>query len=214
MNVISCFWVNFFFSSTLPLSPRKDSHAEWSLTKDIVDHLDRILERLNPDDPIHEVLWLFEERFPTIEYKNVEDLQTEVENLRRNAVLGILNGGGIDGVLNLADRAKAPRFIGLASGYVVRDVVQARDLSSATFNRGEKFDGFVSLLSAAALDRFGLDWSSEIRKWQENDGLSSRQILALTLSWPHQKTTWEYIGSFGMMWRRLLAKSPGLGNPR
>jgi hypothetical protein len=173
------------------------SHAQWSLRKEVVDRLDGILDRLKPNDPIREVLWLFEEQFPTIEYKNAEDFQTEVEKLRRKAVRGILDEGGIDAVLNLADRAKVPRFVGLASAYVVQDVAQAKELASAAFNSGEKLDGFISLLSAAAFDRFGMEWSSAIREWQENKGLPTQHMVTLMLSWPHQKTTWEYVRSSG-----------------
>jgi hypothetical protein len=172
------------------------SDAVWSLKKDVVDRLQKIEERLRPDDPIREVLWLFEDS-PAISYANASDFLQTVEDLRKDAVATVLNQRGIGGVLDLALQAKGARYVGFAAGCVLQDPTDVRDLSIAAFDRGSKLDSFISLLSAAALDRLGKAWLSGIRAWQKSGGLTSGQAFILTVAWPHKRSTWEYIKELG-----------------
>lgn len=171
--------------------------AQWTLGKDVRRRLEGIADRLKSNDPIQEALWLFDERTPIVEFKEGKDFLAEAEELRRNAVHGIWNQGGAGAVLSLADRAKAARYVGLAFGYIVPDVTPALEISSAAFSRGEKFDDFVSLLSAAVFDRFGTSWLDAIRRWHVSGELNAQRIVALALSWPHERLVWDFVGSFG-----------------
>ena len=50
-------------------------------------------------------------------------------------------------------------------------------VAQAAFARGPRFDGFISLLSAAALDRFGEEWRRAILEWHGLETLTDEQIV-------------------------------------
>jgi hypothetical protein len=171
--------------------------AAWSLNDDVLARLEDILKRLKPTDPFQQTLWLFEESFPLIEHKDGKDFLGEAERLRKEAVADLIKARGLLAPLDLAARAKAPRFIGLAVGQVLSSNQELVNIAQAAFARGPRFDGFISLLSAAALDRFGDDWRRAILEWNGLETLTDEQIVTLTLGWSHERSTWDYIAGFG-----------------
>jgi hypothetical protein len=171
--------------------------AAWSMNEDVLTQLERILKRLEPNDPFQQTLWLFEESFPLIEHKDGKDFLAEAERLRMDAVADLIKARGLLAPLDLAARAKAPRFIGLAVGQVLATNQELVNVAQAAFTRGPKFDGFISLLSAVALDRFGDDWRRTILEWNQREKLADEQVVTLTLGWSHERGTWDYVAGFG-----------------
>jgi hypothetical protein len=171
--------------------------AAWSLNDDVLTQLEEILKRLEPNDPFQQTLWLFEESFPLIEYKDGKDFLAEAELLRRNAVADLIKARGLLASLDLAARAKAPRFIGLAVGQVLATNQELVNVAQAAFARGPQFDGFISLLSAVALDRFGDEWRRAILEWNQREKLADEQVVTLTLGWSHERSTWDFVAGFG-----------------
>jgi len=171
--------------------------ATWSLNEDVLAQLEGILKRLEPKDPFQQTLWLFEESFPLIEHKDGKDFLAEAERLRKDAVADLIKARGLLAPLDLAARARAPRFIGLAVGQVLATNQELVNVAQAAFARGPKFDGFNSLLSAAALDRFGDDWRRAILEWNRREKLADEQVVTLTLGWSHERSTWDYVSGFG-----------------
>lgn len=182
----------------------------WSLNEDVLAQLEAILATLEPTDPLQQSLWLFEESFPLIEHKEGKDFLAEVERLRKEAITNLINARGPLAPLDLAERTKAPSFIGLAVGQVVPTMPELADIAKAAFTRGAKLDGFVSLLSAAALDRFGDAWRDAIVEWNRQEKLTDDQIVTLVLGWAHERSTWGYVEGFGesavaTYWKRRTA---------
>ncbi|MDG6999338.1 MAG: hypothetical protein JRN15_09510 [Nitrososphaerota archaeon] len=171
--------------------------ANWSLHEDVLSQLEAVLARLEPTDPLQQSLWLFEESFPLIEHKEGKDFLAEAERLRKEAIADLINARGPLASLDLAEQAKAPRFIGLAVGQVIPTTAELVNIAKAAFARGAKFDSFVSLLSAAGLDRFGDAWRNAIVEWNQQEKLTDDQIVILVLGWPHERSTWRYVEEFG-----------------
>jgi hypothetical protein len=172
------------------------SEMNWSLSKNVADQLDSLRKRFEPNDPIQQSMWLFEERFPTLPRQIDEDFFKEVERLRRDAIRKLLDGG-IGAVLNLAARAKAQRFVGYASAYVVKDVAQAKELLSAALILDVDFDGFASFFSLGAIQRFEGAWRDTLSAWQRSGSLGSAQLAVLALAWPHNQSTWSFLRGLG-----------------
>jgi hypothetical protein len=173
------------------------SEMNWSLSKDVADQLDSLQKRFEPNDPIHQSLWLFEERFPTLPRQIDDDFFKEVEELRREAVRKLLDRGGIGAVMNLAAKAKAQRFVGYASAYIVKDIAQAKELLSAALIPGADFNGFASFFSLGAVQRFEDGWRSALSEWQKTDSLEPARLALLTLAWPHNQATWGFLRDLG-----------------
>ncbi len=171
--------------------------APWSLPEEFLTRLDTILNRLEPDDPIQQTLWLFEESYPLIEHLEGKDFVGEAERLRNEAIKNLVDKRGTEALFELADRAKAPRFIGLAAGQIIDDPAALMNLAQDAFKRGDKLDAFVSLLSAAAIVRFDEWWRHTIREAVEMGAVSTDQAVTLVLGWNHEKITWDFIAEFG-----------------
>ncbi len=171
--------------------------AGWSLNEDVLTQLETLLKRLEPTDPYQQSLWLFEDSFPLIEHKEGKDFLGDAERLRKEAVAELIKARGPLAPLDLAERAKAPRFIGLAVGQVVATPQELVAIAKAAFARGAKLDGFLSLLSAAVLDRFGDIWRHAIAEWNVQEKLGDEQIVTLVLGWSHERSTWDYVATFG-----------------
>lgn len=171
--------------------------AAWTLPEEFLTRLDGILSRLEPDDPIQQTLWLFEESFPLIEHLDGKDYVGEAERLRNEAIKALVDKRGTGALFELADRAKAPRFIGLAAGQIIDDPATAMNIALEAFTRGSKLDGFVSLLSVAAVVRFGDQWRRAIYAAVKAGQVSTDQAVTLVLGWNHERATWDFIAEFG-----------------
>ena len=171
--------------------------APWSLSKDVLGRLEEILKRIEPADPLQQSLWLFEESFPLIENEEGKDFLEHAQRLRKEAIERLTKARGAEGALDLAELAKAPRFIGLALGQVLPGAQDLVGAALAAFARGPRFNGFVSLLSVAAIERFDEDWRRHIREQRDLGNLTDSQVVTLVLAWPHEPKTWNFVGLFG-----------------
>jgi hypothetical protein len=171
--------------------------AAWSLGDEFLKPLEVVLERLQPTDPIQQTLWLFEESFPLIEHREGKDFLGEAERLRNEAIRDFIGKRGTDALFELAERAKAPRFIGLAVGQVIVEPEELMRIVQTALAKGEYFDGFVSLLSAVAVVRFGDQWRDGIQTAFQGGQLMSGQIVTLVVGWNHERATWDFVASFG-----------------
>jgi len=176
---------------------RAYSSTDWAMRDESIQRLETILEKLKPSDPVLEALWLFEERFPPLRNWNSSTALEEVEELRKSAVRKLADIGGADAVIQLGCRAKAPRYVGFAAGYVFDSVAEIKVLEISALHHAGLDSSFASLLSLAALNRFGAAWSDAVRLSTIEDHLSTDQIIALVLSWPHERTTWDFIDELG-----------------
>lgn len=171
--------------------------AAWTLPDEFLTRLESILNRLEPDDPIQQTLWLFEESFPLIEHREGKDFLGEAEWLRNEAIKNLIDRRGTGALFELADRAKAPRFIGLAAGQIIDDPATMMSLAQEAFSKGDQLDGFVSLLSAAAIVRFDDQWRRVIRDACDAGTVSTDEVVTLALGWKHEKSTWDFVARFG-----------------
>ena len=176
---------------------RAHSEADWALPQEAIERLHNLQEKLAPNDLVKESLWLYEEQLPKVPFKSADEYLNDVEKVRNEGVLRIWNQSGITGVLDLASRAKAPRYVGLALGQCLESAAEARRVISATFDSSTSLDSFIALLSAVSLTRFGADWENEIRTWYGSGGLTQAQVVTLTIAWPHSRGTWKYVASLG-----------------
>jgi hypothetical protein len=171
--------------------------AGWSLGDDFLKPLEQLLKQLEPNDPIQQTLWLFEESFPLIEHREGKDFLGEAERLRNEAIKDLIDKRGTEALFQLAERAKAPRFIGLAAGQIVDDSTGVMRIALEAFDRGPSLNGFVSLLSAAANVRFGDEWVNRIRATYKEEKLTPEQIVIFALGWNHERRTWDFVAEFG-----------------
>jgi hypothetical protein len=169
----------------------------WTLPDGELDRLEQILEKVSPNDPIQESLWLFEKRSPSIQFTSVEQFDAEVEEMRRTAVRRVWETLGDQGVVDLAAAVELPRFVGFSFGHVVDGPAKGLEVAVSAFARGDRLNEFVTFLSMALLGRFGVQWQEVIASSQKTHGLTAKQIASFLLAWPHNRPTWTYVESLG-----------------
>jgi hypothetical protein len=173
------------------------SGAKWSLRVSEIERLKVVLDRVSPNDPVRESLWLFRKVFPEIPYTSAERFEEEVEQLRRSAVARVWDARGVSGVIELASSAEAPGYVGFSLGHIVAGQEQAFQVLSLALSSGETLQSFVPLFSMALLQRFESQWKAAITAEHNAGRLNLKQVIDLVVAWPHHRATWTYVESFG-----------------
>jgi len=171
--------------------------ANWSLQAPQIERLEEVANKMSPNDPIRESLWLFQRRSPEIQFTSAEKFEEEVERHRRDAVANVWNARGLPGVIELASLVEAPGCVGFSLGHIVAGVEVALQVIFSAFALGDRLQSFVTLFSMVILDRFGPQWQGALTTERQAGKLSIDQLVALVLAWLHRRTTWEYVESFG-----------------
>lgn len=94
--------------------------AKWALPEEVLERLSASAEEFRPDDPIEQVIWLFDEHFPDLPsgYGDYAARSAELQDLRLDALQRIFDARAVSGVERLARSAKLPNFVGAAAAGV------------------------------------------------------------------------------------------------
>ena len=171
--------------------------AQWSLAPERIARLQSIADAIAPKDPVAGSLWLFTERFPEMEFNDADNFFEQMEARRRQAVEAVWRGRGLEGILDLAASAEAPRYAGFAFGQVVENVDRAYEVVISALQRGEKAADFASWLSAAARGRLGEEWRNRLAQGLRRGELTPTKVVKLIFVWPHSRETWDFAESTG-----------------
>lgn len=84
--------------------------AGWTLNPEYLARIDALVDRFNPDDPIVENRWLFDEWMPTVPGfdANADDPMTRVDSARNEAMERVFSKLGAEGILALASTVAMP----------------------------------------------------------------------------------------------------------
>lgn len=97
--------------------------AGWSLPADMLDELDKILQKLKPQSSVMRNAWLFED-WPERYFERggeAADNQAALDNARQSAVREILQAEGFAGIEALVEHAKSPSEVGRAVSITMGD---------------------------------------------------------------------------------------------
>ena len=99
---------------------RAYSAAKWAMPQEYVARLDGIRERFSPSDPIVRYGWLFGQRPRLADGGDVRDVSREARRQRLaeariQAVVAVLQLGGLDGLTDLAKAVEQPYQLGYAA---------------------------------------------------------------------------------------------------
>ncbi|WP_188251966.1 hypothetical protein [Pseudomonas sp. PSB1] len=192
---------------------QKYSSMDWAMSKDRVECLVPLIDQYAPDTLVENHTWLFDDWTPPVEGMDDEgaDFTQLIENARLLAMKAVYDALGIQGVLQLADRAKLPHFViysalrlelsydehlALFTGLLAR-AVQELELAAG----GVMADGIV---------RFEDRWKEDTRSALIGSGLTADRVARVIERIPENRQTWLYVETFGNEVARAYwsAKSP------
>ncbi len=179
---------------------RTFSEASWVLSEPILEQLENLLPRLEPDDPIKRHRWLFDQWLPSLpaSEKAIDMRQAQADELRQTAVRDILNRDGIDGLVRLGTTCNYPAIVASIVVPLVADVDSTYALVEKSIPMGEKGLTFASCVSGRARAVYGDTWSERVNELASAQALSPSTITSLLLLWPDDRSTWEAAMSFGV----------------
>ena len=175
-------------------SAHKD--AQWAFPSEIVARLRSLQQRLDPQDPIYKVQWLFDKHFPDLDNVSRDQRMTAVDDARSAAVSELHAELGDTGLAQLARQAKFPGLVGVAVGAIFQSVTDFDRMLTAAYSFSDMPDLFPMALSGIALDQFSTDWPSKVVE-RARQGLSPVRLATLLLGWTNERAAWDLAESFG-----------------
>ncbi len=142
---------------------RHFADGPWALPAASVEGLEQVLERLLPDEIHQRHTWLFV-AWPRLEgfRGDYDAMDAQIERLRADALREIVEHGGFDGVLKLADIVESPGQVGATlaqTGYVPEEQILPDLLTS--------HQSLAAAYAQVRLGRDGWDWvrTLSLDKW-------------------------------------------------
>jgi hypothetical protein len=183
--------------------------AGWAMSERDLNALWELCEEIAPDDPIHRIIWLFDDLVPRMGIVRMGPLKRQgsgpeanrdyvgdANRARRTALDGILGDLGLPAVMELAKRAKQPYLVGftLAEAAPSQEILErAMDLGLAADSGVD--EDFAISVSAAAHQRLGRDWEG----WMSNAAAQFEPgpTANLLLRWDDSRETWIFAQTLG-----------------
>jgi hypothetical protein len=170
--------------------------ADWSMKGADLDRLQLLLERLQPNDIVEQIAWLFDEHMPHLPSESGLPSYQTIEPERQKAIIRLLSVEGASAILRLLRHVKVPQTVTGPAVAALGDPDKIAVIIDEAF-RADTDTQMVSLLSAHARFRFGDSWASIISAALASGRWSRDQIKVLILSWRDERPTWDFIHSLG-----------------
>ncbi len=174
--------------------------AEWSLPESELVEIEKLYNKLEPDDIIKRFLWLFDDYWPELpEGKELEDhrkLEEVVNQKRKEAVQSIWNNLGIDGITNLVTQTKNPQFVGITLAEISLTEKEEETLFSLLDTDDQKKILFVQAYIFQKSLKDGDIYIDKIVKGTIKGDWSRKKIVNLFLAFPQKRKVWDLLKKF------------------
>ncbi|WP_219266392.1 hypothetical protein [Pseudomonas sp. Xaverov 259] len=179
---------------------QKYSSADWAMSKERAERLVPLINQYAPETLVENHTWLFDDWTPPVEGMDDEgaDFSLLIENARLQAMNAVYEALGVQGVLQLAGRAKIPHFViysalRLALSYEERLALFIGLLASSV----QELELAAGAVMADGIARFEERWKEEARSALLGSGLTVDRVASVIERTPQNKQTWLYVETFG-----------------
>lgn len=192
---------------------RAYSTARWAMPEEYLGRLEDILDQFAPDDPVVLHGWLFGLRPRFVDGGDVGDTPREEQrqrlaDARVEAAVAVLDGGGVDGLIELALSVDDPFQLGFVAASASSALLDSDDfLSRYLADSNHTLDRLAFGYAVGRCERCGDRWVT--RQIERPDlALKLNQKVALLLAMPARPDTWRAAASCGedvslAYWRRM-----------
>jgi len=176
--------------------------AKWALPEHELVKLEKLYNKLEPEDIIKRSLWLFEDYWPKFpegkELKDYKELEQVIWQKRRDTVQSIWNSLGIGSIINLAIQTKKPQFVGIALTEIsLTDKEEETLFSLLDTNEQNKISFVQAYIFQKVLEKGDIYIDKIV-----NDALdmnwSSKKIINLFLGFLQKRKVWDLLKKFEM----------------
>lgn len=170
---------------------RKYHFTKWALNPEIISSIDIIADNLAPKKPIYLFQHLFSERDFELyeESDNWEEQRKKLEERRQNAIIEILNQGGLAAVIKFTEFVSFPKIVGSSLGLLNTNEFDLHLLPEYLITLNQKYAQFIAGYIWSHHYNNGWPWIDSLNKTE----WTSLQINQLLLYLPFSKETWNRV---------------------
>lgn len=192
---------------------QKYSSMDWAMSKGRVESLVPLIDQYAPEVLVENHTWLFDDWTPPVEGMDDEgaDFTQLIENARLLAMKVVYDALGMQGVLQLADRAKLPHFVIYSALRLELSYDERLALFTGLLARAvQELDRAAGGVMADGIVRFDDRWKEDTRSALIGSGLTADRVARVIERIPENRQTWLYVETFGNEVARAYwtAKSP------
>jgi hypothetical protein len=179
---------------------RSFSDAEWALPEKELVEIEKLYNKLEPEDTITHFQWLFDNYHPELpqgkekgDYKKLEEI---INQKRKDAIQSITNDLNINGLIKLATQTKNPKFVGTALAEFSLTEEEEKILFSLLDSDDQKKVVFVQAYIWQKSFNNGEAYIEKVT----NDSLcwnwSLERVVNLFLALPQKRRVWDILENF------------------
>ena len=179
---------------------QKYSKAEWAMAKERIDCLLPLIERYAPEALVEKYTWLFDEWVPPVEGIDEDgaDIGQLAENARSQAILDMYETLGIQGILQLACRAKISHFVMGSTLHLSLSYEERLELLTGLLGSDlQDLELSAGMVVADGIIRFEERWKQDVRSALSGSGLSADRVARVLERIQESGQTWRYVDSYG-----------------
>ena len=187
---------------------RKFAGTNWALTADMLEELERVERRFEPEDAVRRNAWLFKPR-----WQLSETPEAEAERLEKRcpeALRQVIQEGGWKDVLKLVELVDAPEEVGTALAELDVGQLEKKILPGLLLAAGEKAARCAGGYARRRFQREAWDWVNRVdmHRW------SGENVARFLVFLPFERKTWEFAAERGELvnaryWKSALAFAQG-----
>ena len=150
--------------------------ADWTLAQNQLDTLEEVVSPWAPTEIGTKIAYLFTEALPDIPDQEESRSWERIEEIRHEAVKRVLEASGIQGVLELASKVEAPRYVGSGLGITASRDTEVLEAILSSKQSPHHLYGFAEAASSAALVHFGESWRSLLKQAQADGKIEQLRL--------------------------------------
>ncbi len=170
---------------------RRFRSTEWALSAEILEKLETLRNRFEPEDPVRKNAWLFGPRWNVLE--TLEGRGEHVDELRRSALREILDTSGWEGIERLIQEVIMPEEAGGEIAEFGSTETEARIFPDFLVRNDEKAARFVRGYIRVRFQSEGWDWVNQLQM----DQWSAEKVARILVDLPFERRTWEFAAAKG-----------------
>ncbi len=178
---------------------RTFANTEWALNDEVLARVDVIVTKHQPEDPLLVNTWLFDDWMPDVPGKTADanDPMAAIDSARSEAVRGIVDSSGMQGLVELAKKVKLPQHVAVASRTLALPSDKLLELLHLAIDDGGSIDTVCALVIAEGVARFGEPWVSDVRATITNKEVEPARVAHLLMGLDETREAWDIVRSFG-----------------
>lgn len=177
---------------------RTFANAEWAFNGEPLSRIEAIVEKHQPEDPLLVNTWLFDDWMPDVPGKtDAAGPMAAIDSARSEAVRGIADSCGIQGLVELAKKVKLPQHVAVALRTLELPSDKLLELLRLAIDDGGSIDTVCALVIAEGVTRFSELWVSDVHATIADKRLEPERVARLLTALDETRETWDVVRSFG-----------------